>query len=36
VVRTTVPLIVLPGIPSLLGVLDSGSPVSVADTTLFE
>lgn len=35
VLRPAVPLVVSPGPPSMLGVLDSGSPASVANATLF-
>jgi hypothetical protein len=36
VLRPVVQLVVAPGIPSVLGVLDSGSPASIADSTLFD
>lgn len=35
VLRPAVPLMVSPGLPSVLGVVDSGSPASVANATLF-
>lgn len=35
VLRPAVPLVVSPGLPSVLGVVDSGSPASVANATLF-
>ncbi len=35
VIRPVVPLIVAPALPAVLGVLDSGSPVSVANADLF-
>jgi hypothetical protein len=35
VIRPVVPLVVAPGLPAVLGVLDSGSPVSVANADLF-
>lgn len=35
VLRPVVPLIVAPELPAMLGVLDSGSPVSVANADLF-
>jgi hypothetical protein len=36
VFRPAVPIIVAVGLPSVLGVIDSGSPASVADATLFD
>jgi hypothetical protein len=35
VLRPAVPLVISPGLPSVLGVLDSGSPASVANAKLF-
>lgn len=36
VLRPVVPVVVSSGLPAVLGVLDSGSPASVADATLFD
>jgi hypothetical protein len=36
VLRPAVPVVVSPSLPAVLGVLDSGSPASVADATLFD
>jgi hypothetical protein len=36
VLRPVVPIVVAPGMPAVLGVIDSGSPVSVANADLFE
>ncbi len=35
ILRPVVPLVVAPGLPAVLGVLDSGSPISIANVDLF-